>query len=154
MRITSTSAERWKSSTPSETVSVVCVSSAPAMPAIAAAMVKTLRRCARLSAPIARMRTMFSRMPRSDRPNGEWISRRLTRNRRNSTMSEYQYATRPHRSKLNMPNSGHMRTPCRPSAPPVSQLALLASSISRRPKPSVIMISARWRKRAMMKLIR
>jgi len=47
-----------------------------------------------------------------------------------------------------------MRTPCRPSAPPVNQLALLAASASNRPRPSVIMISARWRKRAMMKLVR
>ena len=44
-------------------------------------------------------------------------------------------------------------TPCRPSAPPVSQCALLAASCSSRPRPSVIMISARWRKRAMMKLV-
>ena len=34
-----TSAERWKSSTPSETVSVVCASRAPAMPAITAEIV-------------------------------------------------------------------------------------------------------------------
>src|SRR6516164_8720791 len=53
-----------------------------------------------------------------------------------------------------MPKSFHMRTPCRPSAPPVNQLALLAASASNRPRPSVIMISARWRKRAMMKLVR
>ena len=39
IRITSTSAERWKSSTPSETVSVVCVSRAPATPAMAAEIV-------------------------------------------------------------------------------------------------------------------
>ena len=37
--MTSTSAERWKLSASSETVSVVCASSAPAMPAITAEMV-------------------------------------------------------------------------------------------------------------------
>ena len=37
--------------------------------------------------------------------------------------------------------------------PPVSQPALFAASCSSRPKPSVIMISVRWRKRAMMKLV-
>src|SRR3974377_677257 len=34
-----------------------------------------VRMCARFGAPIADMRTQFSRMPRRARPNGEWISR-------------------------------------------------------------------------------
>src|SRR5213594_2385595 len=43
--------------------------------------------------------------------------------------------------------------PCRPSAPPVSQLALFAASCSSRPRPGVIMMSGRCRQRALMKLI-
>ncbi len=53
-----------------------------------------------------------------------------------------------------MPSNFHMRTPCRPSAPPVSQLALFAASASNNPKPRVIMISARCRKRATTMLVR
>ena len=54
---------------------------------------------------------------------------------------------------MKSPKIGQVWTPCRPSKPPVSQLALLAASCSSKPKPSVIMISARWRNRAMMKLV-
>ena len=88
IRITSTSAERPNDSTSSDTVEVVCVSSAPAAPAMIAAMVYTLRRCARLGAPIAGIRIAFSRIPRSASPNGEWMMRRATRKTANSTASE------------------------------------------------------------------
>jgi branched-chain amino acid transport system permease protein len=47
-----------------------------------------VRMWARLSAPIARIRTAFSRMPRSASPNGELVSRRAIRKIRNSTASE------------------------------------------------------------------
>ena len=89
MRITSTSADRLKDSVSSDTVEVVCVSTAPAMPASTAAIVYALRRCARLGAPMAGMRVAFSRMPRSARPKGEWITRRATRKQTNSTASAY-----------------------------------------------------------------
>ena len=46
-----------------------------------------------------------------------------------------------------------MRMPCSPSEPPVSHSALLAASCRRKPRPMVIMIKVRWRKRAMMKLV-
>ena len=54
----------------------------------------------------------------------------------------------------NLPNSGQVRMPCSPSEPPVIQFALLAASCITSPMPSVIMISARWRNRATMKLVR
>ena len=57
------------------------------MPAMTAAMVYALRRCARLGAPIAGMRVAFSRMPRSASPNGEWMMRDDEK-AEESTMSE------------------------------------------------------------------
>ena len=83
--ITSTSAERSKSSTPSDTVEVVCASSAPAMPGDRRRHGVDLADMRADGAPIAGMRTEFSRMPRSASPNGELVSRRTIRKIRNST---------------------------------------------------------------------
>jgi hypothetical protein len=43
--------------------------------------------CCRLGAPIAGIRTGFSRMPRSASPKGELTSRRATRNTMNKAAS-------------------------------------------------------------------
>ena len=51
-----------------------------------------------------------------------------------------------------MPSTGQIDMPCNPSLPPVSQCARFAASKASRPRPSVIMISVKWRKREMMKL--
>ena len=87
--------------------------------------------------PIAIARSRLSRIALSVAPNGECTSRRISRNSTSITASEYQAAVRPNRSNSNRPSTGPITTPCRPSAPPVSQSSLLASSSSSSAVPSV-----------------
>ena len=62
----STSAERWKSSTSSDAKAVVCASNAPAVPAIAADSVYTVASLRLTSMPIAAARVRLSRIALSE----------------------------------------------------------------------------------------
>ena len=138
-RISITSAERWNSNKSSDAKPVVCVSSAPAAPASAAANVYTCASLAVTGMPMAMARSRLSRMALSVAPKGDCTMRRASKKNTSSTVSEYQAAVRPYRSNSNLPSTGPIITPCRPSAPPVSQSSLLASSSITRPTPSVTM---------------
>ena len=108
----------------------------------------------RLGAPMAGMRTGFSRMPRRERPNGEWMRRRTARNTRNSTHQRVgvgRVAVEIEREEAEQ--LARCARPAGRRSRRSASSALLAASCSRKPRPMVIMISARWRKRATMKLV-
>ena len=85
-------------------------------------------------------------------PNGELTKRRASTNSNSKTLSEYQAATRPLRSNSKRPSRGPITTPCKPSAPPVSQSSLLASSIRIKPTPNVTISRVRSVPRMMVAL--
>ena len=135
-----TSALRWKSNTSSEAKPLVCASSAPAAPAIAAG-----DRVDRDQARVHRQADAGGAQP--------VVAQRLQREaeRRMDEAARDQQARRPARPACrrrrrgrrgrtrSAPNgvSGPITTPCRPSAPPVSQSSLLASSYRIEATPSV-----------------
>ena len=124
----SVSAERGKPSTSRPTNCVVCASSAPAMPAMAAPSVYAMTSVRGTEMPSAGIRRSPSRTPRSFRPNGERTSIRRKQKTTNSTPRLYRYAVRPSMPNLKTPNSGHIAMSPMPSTPPVIDAARLATS--------------------------
>ena len=132
--MTSTSAERWKLSASSERTAWFAPARAGNTGEGGGDGID-LAEMARLGAPIAGMRAQFSRMPRSDRPNGELISRRAARKTHEQHRQRIAVGGIAEEIELESAEQRPHAMPCNPSSPPVSQLALLAASSSQQAQP-------------------
>ena len=113
------------------------------MPASVAEIAYAYSRRRYTGAPIACMRTSFSRTPVSATPNGEWTIVRTSHHPTASTTRQYRKAVFPNMSNRNIPRIGWIGTLCSPSAPPVTSVHLFAISNTIEAIASVSIKSAR-----------
>ena len=101
---------------------------------------------------MAMARKRLSRIAIKVAPNGECTRRRAKAKNTKAVTNEYQAATLPSRSNSKRPSTGPIRTPCRPSAPPVRSSSLLANSSKIRAAPRVTIRRVRSLPRKMVTL--